>query len=212
MNEAYYATIPVAPGDENPAADAFHGVYERYRPVKEGDRVLDLGAHAGYFTRIAAAKAGPTGFVVAFEPHPMNFRRLQDNCSNLTNVACVQAGAWNSNFLQACLWESVDNSGGHSFTRVDAGQKSRPIICQLVDIGKWLSDFAYTPTFVKIDTELAEYRIIPSLIANNFRPYIAAEVHNQESWDICRTYLHASNYKLLPESEKFENYYLWATP
>src|SRR5580765_7484494 len=36
--------------------------------VQEGDVVLDIGAHVGYYTVIAALRAGPRGRVFAFEP------------------------------------------------------------------------------------------------------------------------------------------------
>ncbi len=40
------------------------------RLIDPGDTVVDAGANVGYMTVLAAAAAGPTGRVVAFEPHP----------------------------------------------------------------------------------------------------------------------------------------------
>lgn len=42
--------------------------------LKPGDVFLDVGAHLGYFSIIAARVVGPSGRVVAFEPH----ERMQD--------------------------------------------------------------------------------------------------------------------------------------
>lgn len=47
--------------------------------VQPGARVLDGGAHWGYFTLLAAKAAGPSGAVVAFEPDPRSFERLRWN-------------------------------------------------------------------------------------------------------------------------------------
>jgi FkbM family methyltransferase len=37
--------------------------------LKPGDVFLDVGAHLGYFSMVAARVVGPTGRVIAFEPH-----------------------------------------------------------------------------------------------------------------------------------------------
>jgi FkbM family methyltransferase len=47
--------------------------------IKPGDTVFDLGAHAGYFTLLAAKQVGPTGKVVAVEPHPVTLAALKRN-------------------------------------------------------------------------------------------------------------------------------------
>ena len=51
------------------------------RALRPGDVVLDVGAHVGYFTVIAASVVGPTGAVHAFEPVPANFAALERNVS-----------------------------------------------------------------------------------------------------------------------------------
>ena len=47
--------------------------------LNPGDTVVDGGANIGYMTVLAAAAAGPTGRVVAFEPHPDLFAILRQN-------------------------------------------------------------------------------------------------------------------------------------
>ncbi|MFC5401654.1 FkbM family methyltransferase [Cohnella soli] len=51
-------------------SDSFQSV------IKPGMTVLDIGAHSGYFTLLAAQKTGPTGKVHAFEPNPFHHRNL----------------------------------------------------------------------------------------------------------------------------------------
>ena len=61
------------------------GSYERYtrrlfqRALKPGMRVIDLGAHIGYFTLLAARAVGPAGKVYSFECDPSNARFLRHN-------------------------------------------------------------------------------------------------------------------------------------
>jgi tRNA A58 N-methylase Trm61 len=42
-------------------------------------RFVDVGAHVGYFSVLAANLIAPDGVVFAFEPHPRNFRLLPAN-------------------------------------------------------------------------------------------------------------------------------------
>ena len=58
-----------------------------YRPVA-GDVVVDAGAGVGTETFVFSQLVGPTGRVIAFEPHPVLFARLERLCtlSRLENV------------------------------------------------------------------------------------------------------------------------------
>lgn len=198
--------MKIDPGDENPAADTVNGVYERRHAIQLGEYVLDLGAHRGYFALKASGLVGQMGMVVAFEPHPVNFARLQERCATL-NVRCVNAGAWDEDG-EADLWPAIDNSGGHSFFHVGAGQEPTPIRCRLLDIGRWLQEERFRPDFVKIDTELSEARIIRSILRTDQRPEFAAEIHNIHMWNDCLEMLKAKGYHVEPET--FTNYYMYA--
>lgn len=199
-------TITVDPGDENPAADALNGVYERHRALKPGDKVLDLGAHKGYFSRVAIDKIGPTGEICAFEPYIENFTALCRRCGSFSNIRLICAGAFDCDTTMA-LWLSIDNSGAHSLFKGE-GQHTTPYPCPVVDIGPCLERLKFFPNFVKIDTELSEGRILSSLMKTKMRPEIAAEIHNQQMWDECTALLQANGYKTMPD--KFTNYYLYA--
>jgi len=45
--------------------------------MKPGMVVYDIGASAGFYTLLASQLAGPSGFVVAFEPQPRHLRYLR---------------------------------------------------------------------------------------------------------------------------------------
>ncbi len=49
------------------------------RLLRPGDAVIDVGAHVGFFTLLAADAVGPDGAVHAFEPVHENFRNLAVN-------------------------------------------------------------------------------------------------------------------------------------
>lgn len=61
------------------------------RYLQVGNVFVDVGAHIGYFSMIAARKVGVTGCVYAFEPSPDTFQHLQANVAlnRFPQVICV---------------------------------------------------------------------------------------------------------------------------
>jgi FkbM family methyltransferase len=53
-----------------------------HRLVDPGDVVVDVGANVGYMTSLAAVRAGPSGRVIAVEPHPSVFELLRANAAS----------------------------------------------------------------------------------------------------------------------------------
>jgi FkbM family methyltransferase len=70
-------------------------IIEYFRP-KEGDIVVDIGAHIGRYTIIASKRVGINGKVVAIEAHPGNFEMLNRNIqlNRLTNVMPLNYAAY----------------------------------------------------------------------------------------------------------------------
>jgi FkbM family methyltransferase len=89
----------VVPHDDLVARKIYLGIHEPattdflVRYLRRGDTFLDLGAHVGYFTLLAAFLVGPEGRVHAFEPSPTSSAYLQKNVdlNGLRNVTthCV---------------------------------------------------------------------------------------------------------------------------
>lgn len=74
--------------------------------------VLDVGAHVGYFTCLAARLTGPRGLVIAFEPAPRNFELLLANVwrNGFSNVLCLP-WALGAQPAHADLFLSATNTG-----------------------------------------------------------------------------------------------------
>jgi len=59
--------------------------------IRPGMVVLDVGAHIGHYTLLAARLVGPSGHVYAFEAEPENYAILTKNVelNGYTNVTCI---------------------------------------------------------------------------------------------------------------------------
>lgn len=75
--------------------------------LKAGDVVVDTGAALGDHTRAYLHAVGPSGRVIAFEPHPEFFRCLQFNCPT---ADCRNAFLW-STPCELYLQEAPGNVG-----------------------------------------------------------------------------------------------------
>ncbi|MBI4232835.1 MAG: FkbM family methyltransferase [Chloroflexi bacterium] len=80
--------------------------------------VVDVGAHVGYYTLLAARKVGPSGRVYAFEPEPANYRLLLENITlnGYRNVTAEQV-AVSDNVGTATLYVDRLFSKNHSLVR-----------------------------------------------------------------------------------------------
>jgi FkbM family methyltransferase len=97
------------------------GVYEPQETLlvrailRPGMTFVDVGAHWGYFTLIAAACVGPGGTVVSLEPDPRSFARLRGNLDD-NRLGMVRALPVAAADVEATvtLWaaeEGAENSG-----------------------------------------------------------------------------------------------------
>ena len=70
-------------------------IIEHFTP-KQGDIVVDIGAHMGRYTIISSKRVGTNGKVIAIEAHPGNFEMLNRNIklNQLTNVIPLNYAAY----------------------------------------------------------------------------------------------------------------------
>ena len=91
-----------------------------YGPLDFRDKtVVDIGAHIGAFTIMAALHGARQ--VHAFEAGSTNFRLLQSNCRDLANVRCTHAAVWSAQAPTELLrWrpnQCHENTGGGTVLR-----------------------------------------------------------------------------------------------
>jgi FkbM family methyltransferase len=136
------------------------------RRLRLGDCVIDIGANIGYYTIVAAAIVGSRGRVYAFEPEPANAALLTENArlNGLGNVYLEQRAVGDRTGA-ARLYLSVDNRGDHrmyiSDVPEEVSRESIDISC--IDLASFLESNQIVPTFIKIDAQGMEARILSGM-------------------------------------------------
>ena len=94
--------------------------------IKEGEVFVDIGANIGEFSLKAAQRVGEHGQAFAFEPDPVNFKRLQTNLllNPTLNITPFQVGLGSVEERKILFSPRSDNAG---MKRIVAASGSMPI-------------------------------------------------------------------------------------
>ncbi|MGQ9864798.1 MAG: FkbM family methyltransferase [Pseudanabaenaceae cyanobacterium] len=137
-------------------------LFARY--LRPGDRVVDVGAHVGYYTLLAAALVGETGQVLACELSVTNFHRLiyHLQINGFTQVQAV-LGAIGDRLGEISFFVNADNDGGHALWDVgdhpfnrQSAQAPRQATAPMRTLDSLLTGEGPPLRLLKIDTEGAE--------------------------------------------------------
>jgi 23S rRNA U2552 (ribose-2'-O)-methylase RlmE/FtsJ len=136
-------------------------IIELFTP-KEGDVVIDIGAHMGRYTIIGAKRVGTKGKVVAIEANPSNFEMLNRNIklNQLTNVISLNNAVY-SKETKIKLYLPGEELGHTTYNTV-------------------MSDRADV-NWVKIDVEGAEFEVLKgasNVLSKSKDIALLIEVHN----------------------------------
>ena len=150
--------------------------------LKEGMMFVDVGAHFGYFSVVAASLVGDTGRVVAFEPIPETAQRLKLNAHRFPNIEVRPLAVWNKggeitmNSLDA--EHSAFNSVVMPRLNPDIHVKSRKVKVKAVKLDGVFPEGKRQPSVVKVDAESAEMQVLQGMtrILKTARPVVTVEV------------------------------------
>ncbi len=158
------------------------------RYLRPGDRVVDVGAHVGYYTLLAAALVGDTGQVLACELSLPNFHRLNYHLqiNRFTQVQPV-LGAIGDRCGEVSFFVNADNDGGHALWEVGAhpfnrqsAQALRQATAPMRTLDSLLTAAGPPLRLIKIDTEGAEPLVLAGAQATLARwrpPVVILEVN-----------------------------------
>jgi FkbM family methyltransferase len=166
------------PGDRLAERDVMTGIYWRMHPITPGEVIVDVGAHTGQFTAVAAIKTGPTGTVLAFEPNNRNAAHLHNTVRNLANVILypVALGATRGKVTMSFGSATVSHRAA-SHHDGDVGVKVDVEVFPLDEI--WPSTINRCD-LIKLDAESAECDILlgAKQTIERYRPDMVIEVED----------------------------------
>ena len=152
-----------------------------WRNLKPGAVFLDIGAHHGVYSVVAAKKLGINGVVVAFEPSVREYRRLRIHL-RLNRLDSVRAeplalgsAACTQKFFQIT---NGDNTRG-GFRPPASEDRISEISVETVRLDDYVSQFPLARVdFVKLDVEGGEREVLrgASSVLTKFRPIFICEV------------------------------------
>ncbi|CAN5599860.1 hypothetical protein BH23GEM10_BH23GEM10_17630 [soil metagenome] len=178
----------------------FGGTYEPEQTRLFGDQLragatfLDVGAHVGYYTLLAARLVGSGGRVCAFEPNPRNcaFLRRHVAVNGCDNVRVEEAAAADVNGVAG-----FDFGTGSGTGHLAAGGAVEVRTLRLDD---FCHDHAIVPDAIKIDVEGAELDVLhgaeQAIVTH--RPTIFLSTHGATIHARCLDWLRERGYALRP--------------
>src|ERR687885_2194937 len=164
-------------------------IIELFRP-KQGDIVVDVGAHMGKYTIIASKQVGQNGKVIAIEAHPGNYEMLNRNIelNGLTNVTTLNYAVY-SKETKIKLFLPGEKSNRTIYntlisTRATDEEKFVEVNADTLDDLLQNNGISHTDiNWVKIDVEGAELEVLKgadSIMSNSKNITLLIEVHDIE--------------------------------
>jgi FkbM family methyltransferase len=174
---------------------------------KEGDTVVDVGAHIGHYTILSSMRVGAGGKVVSIEAHRGNFDMLNRNVklNHLSNVVTLNYAVFSKEtkinlYLPAeesdfTIYNTVmtDRSGkdGEKFVEVDANT--------LDNLLQQNGIKAEDVNWVKIDVEGAELEVLKgstSVLSKSKNIALLIEVHGSHLYEPIKEFIYGFNFKI----------------
>lgn len=124
--------------------------------IQPGMTIVDVGANIGIYTQFLANLVGETGHVHAFEPAPLNFKRLDDNLRALGNVSLKQFAVGDSQGTIK-LFVSDDLNVDHRTFDSSDGRSSISVAVTTLD--DYFSEGQHVD-FIKIDVQGYEFSVL----------------------------------------------------
>jgi FkbM family methyltransferase len=181
----------------------------RFTP-KEGDIVIDIGAHIGLYTITSSKQVGNTGKVVAIEADPDNFELLKRNIAlnNLTNVLPLNYAVFSTKTRiklyeqsASAKYNSVILARARTENYVEVNADTLDSILEQNGINQ--------VNWIKIDVEGAEFEVLKGSTETLSRENISLliEIHNIEDphhYDNIVDFLKYHNYEITFE-QRYDN-------
>ena len=149
--------------------------------INEGDTFVDIGAHLGYYSMLAARLSGPQGKVVSFEPTPSTFEVLQTNLNRFENSSGYNVALFSTAGELAFNDYGIQYMSLNSYTKARVnGLELEPneIKVPTIVFDEFVAKHNIEPNIIKIDAESAELEILKGSVETirKYRPKYFIEV------------------------------------
>jgi FkbM family methyltransferase len=129
--------------------------------LKPGETFIDIGAHIGLFTVLAARLVGKTGKVITFEPTPVTLQALKSvvKMNGCSSVVTVRGEAMSEEKGTAVFYDTGDTmSVTNSLIKneTSCGEIEVPTI----SLDEFVMENDIAPDIIKIDVEGAELKVL----------------------------------------------------
>jgi FkbM family methyltransferase len=186
----YKVYCPLTEDDYSHMTTREDNIIEKFQP-KDGGIVVDVGAHYGRYTPIAAKRIGPKGKVIAIEADPKNFDMLNKNIKLnelLENVITLNYAA-SSNKSKVKLSIPEKKSGHTIYSSIIT---SRAPTEKFIEVNaNTLDDILYENgilveevNWIKIDVEGAELEVLKgatNVLSKSKDSALLIEIHDVEN-------------------------------
>jgi FkbM family methyltransferase len=178
-------------------------IIKRFTP-KEGDIVIDIGAHIGLYTIISSKRVGANGKVVAIEAHPGNFEMLKSNIklNQLTNVTPLNYAVYSKETKIKLYLPEVES--GYTIYNTIMSNRARTedkfveVNANTLDYLLQLNEITDV-NWVKIDVEGAEFEVLKgasNVLSKSKDIALLIEVHGLDNHRPILEFVSSYNFKI----------------
>lgn len=159
--------------------------------ITPGSCVLDIGGHKGKVASSFAVLTGSSGEVHTFEPHPVLYFEISALCSigeenrvgrifpycKALSDSVGHTTFYMSRFMDKMVFNMASSIEHHLANESRLGDNFISIMVETDTVDNFCRNHSTAPTFIKIDTEGADYRVIRGArkTIERFRPAIITE-------------------------------------
>jgi FkbM family methyltransferase len=146
-----------------------------------GMRLLDIGAHYGFFALAALHAGGPATRVLCAEPSPKAVRVLRANLEAngaTRNVEVVQAAMGDTDGILPML---TTGPFGGDYMVVPTQSRPDTVSVKVRSLRSLLKATGFEPTHIKIDIESYEFELLQAAqdVLSTLKPVLYLELHGQ---------------------------------
>lgn len=141
--------------------------------IKDGDIIVDIGAHIGIFSCYAAAKY-PNSKIFAFEPAKETFADLLKNAAPYSNITAYNLGVADVPEIEIQYLPQMNYSTSGYYSKEVTGAIKEKVKCTSLDE---IICMTGAIKFLKMDCEGAEWGIIQSTRMLDKVEYLSCELH-----------------------------------